>query len=39
MKTLIHNDWQAVLGPEFEKEYYKRLHAFLKKEYTTKQIY
>ncbi|MCH4171960.1 MAG: uracil-DNA glycosylase [Lactobacillus sp.] len=38
-KTLIHNDWQEVLGPEFEKGYYQELHNYLKREYATKTIY
>lgn len=38
-KTLIHDDWQAVLGPEFEKPYYQKLHKFLKEEYQTKTVY
>lgn len=39
MKTLIHNDWQDVLAPEFEKEYYQHLHAFLKDEYQHHRVY
>ncbi|GAB5054885.1 MULTISPECIES: uracil-DNA glycosylase [Pediococcus] len=39
MKTFIHNDWQEVLGPEFEKAYYKDLHDFLKTEYRTQLIH
>lgn len=39
MKTLIHNEWQDVLGPEFKKEYYLKLHKFLKQEYATKEIH
>ncbi|KRM95836.1 uracil-DNA glycosylase [Liquorilactobacillus aquaticus DSM 21051] len=39
MKTLIKNDWQDVLGPEFEKAYYLKLHDFLKEEYTTQLIH
>lgn len=31
MKTLIHNDWQEILEPEFQKQYYLELHNFLKK--------
>lgn len=38
-KELIHNDWQAILAPEFEKPYYHSLHAFLKQEYQTQTIY
>ena len=33
MKELIHNDWQEVLGSEFAKAYYAKLHDFLKSEY------
>lgn len=39
MKTLIHNDWQDVLAPEFEKEYYQQLHVFLKDEYQHHRVY
>ncbi len=39
MKTIIHNDWQTVLAPEFEKPYYGQLHAFLKEEYQTTTVY
>ena len=39
MKTLINNDWQEVLGPEFEKDYYQNLHSFLKKEYVNQEIH
>lgn len=39
MKTIIHNDWQTVLAPEFEKTYYGQLHAFLKEEYQTTTVY
>lgn len=38
-KILIHNDWQEVLGPEFDKAYYQTLHQFLKHEYQTKTIH
>ena len=38
LKTFIHNDWQEVLGPEFEKPYYTELHNFLKNEYKTQYI-
>lgn len=31
----IGNDWDAVIGEEFEKEYYLALREFLKKEYAT----
>lgn len=29
----IGNDWDEILKPEFEKEYYKKLRGFLKEEY------
>lgn len=39
LKQLIKNDWQDVLGAEFDKEYYRQLHQFLKREYQTQTIY
>ncbi|MBQ8351923.1 MAG: uracil-DNA glycosylase [Clostridia bacterium] len=38
---MVHfgNDWDALLAPEFEKEYYKKLRAFLKAEYSRYEIY
>lgn len=39
MKTIIHNDWQTVLEPEFAKPYYGQLHQFLKQEYATTTVY
>lgn len=35
----IGNDWDAVLAEEFQKEYYLKLRAFLKSEYSTHKIY
>ena len=35
----IGNDWDEILGGEFEKEYYLRLRAFLAKEYRTTTVY
>ena len=35
----INNDWDKVIGQEFEKEYYVKLREFLKKEYSTQTIY
>ena len=35
----INNDWDNVIGQEFEKEYYIKLRDFLKKEYSTQTIY
>jgi len=33
------NDWQAILEPEFKKEYYLKLRAFLANEYRTQTIF
>lgn len=33
------NDWDEVMAGEFEKDYYKKLHNFLKSEYFTYDIY
>lgn len=35
----IGNDWDGLLAPEFEKEYYLKLREFLKVEYFSKKIY
>ena len=35
----LGNDWDALLAPEFEKEYYKKLRAFLKSEYSRYDVY
>lgn len=35
----LGNDWDALVGVEFEKEYYKVLREFLKKEYATTIVY
>ncbi|HBY20013.1 MAG: uracil-DNA glycosylase [Clostridiales bacterium GWE2_32_10] len=39
MAVVFENDWQEIIGEEFEKEYYKKIRAFLKEEYTTTVIY
>lgn len=39
VKKIFENDWQEVLGEEFEKPYYLELRKFLKDEYETKTIY
>ncbi|MCL1631360.1 uracil-DNA glycosylase [Sporolactobacillus sp. CPB3-1] len=39
MKHLLKNDWEPLLQPEFEKDYYLKLRQFLKQEYSTKTIY
>ncbi|MGM9968274.1 MAG: uracil-DNA glycosylase [Rummeliibacillus sp.] len=38
-KIIFDNDWQDVLGAEFEKPYYIQLREFLKQEYFTKTVY
>lgn len=38
-KQIFHNDWQDVLGEEFNKPYYVELREFLKKEYAEQTIY
>ena len=35
----LGNDWDEILADEWQKDYYKRLRAFLKQEYSTKRIY
>lgn len=35
----IGNEWDELLKDEFEKDYYKKLRAFLKTEYKTRTIY
>ncbi len=35
----IGNDWDSVIGEEFEKEYYLALLEFLKQEYATRRVY
>ncbi|MBQ8859362.1 MAG: uracil-DNA glycosylase [Clostridia bacterium] len=35
----LGNDWDELLAPEFEKDYYKRLRAFLKAEYANHCVY
>lgn len=35
----LDNDWTQVIGPEFEKDYFKSLNDFLKLEYQTQTIY
>ncbi len=36
---IIGNDWDEVIGEEFEKEYYQKLRSFLDEEYKNKTIY
>lgn len=35
----IGNDWDEILADEWQKPYYRRLHEFLKSEYSAKRIY
>ncbi len=35
----LGNEWDALLGSEFEKDYYKKLRAFLAKEYRTARVF
>lgn len=39
MAPKFSNDWAALLAPEFEKDYYQKLHRFLAQEYRTRTIY
>lgn len=39
MAAVFNNDWQELLAPEFEKQYYLELRSFLKTEYRTQTIY
>ena len=34
----IGNDWDAILSDEWQKPYYKKLRAILKKEYATQTV-
>lgn len=38
-KEIFQNDWQKVVGEEFEKPYYKGLRAFLKEQYANETVY
>lgn len=38
-KIIFDNDWQEVLGEEFDKPYYLQLREFLKQEYFTQTVY
>ncbi|AQQ54332.1 uracil-DNA glycosylase [Planococcus lenghuensis] len=38
-KQILSNDWQEVVGEEFDKPYYEVLRTFLKEEYENKTIY
>lgn len=39
MEKIFDNDWEELLRPEMDKEYYQELRSFLIKEYKTKTIY
>lgn len=39
MDVKIESSWKEVLQPEFEKEYFKQLTEFVRKEYKTKKIF
>ena len=34
----FHNDWDELLGPEFQKPYYQDLRKFLLAEYKTRRV-
>ncbi len=36
---IIGNDWDEIIGEEFEKEYYQRLRSFLDEEYRSRTVY
>jgi uracil-DNA glycosylase len=38
-KNILKNDWQEVLGEEFQKPYYRQLREFLKNEYENYTVY
>ena len=35
----LNNDWDEIIGAEFEEEYYIKLRQFLKNEYSTCRVY
>lgn len=37
--SMLQDEWQQALEPEFHKPYYKNLYEFVKSEYNTKQIF
>lgn len=39
MSVKIEKSWQAVLQPQFDQEYFKKLIAFVKEEYATHTVY
>lgn len=38
-KRIFENDWQEIIGAEFDKPYYQKLRDFLKEEYATHTVY
>lgn len=38
-KEIFPNDWQEVIGEEFDKPYYLKLREFLKEQYATETVY
>lgn len=38
-KEIFHNDWQEVVGEEFDKPYYRKLREFLKEQYANETVY
>ncbi len=39
MAVTFENDWQEIIGEEFEKEYYLKIGEYLKKEYKSSIVY
>lgn len=39
MKDILINDWNDIIGSEFEKDYYKKIHNYLLTEYTSHTIF
>ncbi len=39
MKKIFENDWQELLSDEFEKEYYRKMRAYLIDEYNRNTVY
>ena len=39
MSIHFKNDWETPLQGEFQKDYYRRLHQFLLREYRTQTVY
>lgn len=39
MKAVLHNEWQSIIGDEFEKPYYQQLRQTLIQEYRNHQVF